>query len=135
MLTPRIIAVFYHQIARTVNDADHITLQVVGVAVLDYVKLHHGLPVLRIVEEVQPVRYAGRMVRMYQLHYILVVEDVLGSLSDDGVYLLDLLRPESGMVVGELHRYGVAAFNFAHTLELPPGLPGVRPCAVVQWVA
>ncbi len=114
---------------------NHITLQVVSVTVLDSVKLHHGLLVLGVVEEVQPVRYAGCMVRMDQLHHILAVEDVLGSLSDGAVDLLYLLRPQSVMVVGELHRNDVAAFNLAHALELPSGLPGVRPGTIIQRVA
>ena len=120
----------YHSVARAVNYTNYVTLHVVGIAVLDPVKIHHSLLVLRVIEEVQFVHRrscTGRIVRMNQLHYILAVKDVLGSLGDGAVDLLDLLRPESGMVVGKLHRNGVAAFCLTHAPELPSGLPDISP--------
>ena len=103
-----------------IKDSNHITLQVLHVAVRHTVIHHNSRLVACIIEEMQFIISAGKM------HNVLAMQRIVGHNAIHG-----FLHPQPVFVVYEAGR----GFAVCHAGKLPAILPGVSPLTIVQRVA
>ena len=107
-LAPRIVLLFYHKTANSVNDRHDVTLEVLDVAVHDSFVFNKGRPGLRIVEEVQFFRALFAVLihcSLGQMGNELAVESVIVDRSDAVFYNL-LLGAQTIVVIFEINLSG-----------------------------
>ena len=74
------------------------------------------------------IRNAERMgIDLSTVDYVFISH---GHSDHAGGLISGFLRPQSGMVVCELHSYRIVPVDLGHAPELPARLPYVRPCTI-----
>lgn len=125
-LAPGVVGVSHHLLAGTVNQPQHIPLQVVDIGVFRAAVIDDRRPVLGIVPEMHI------FAALHQVHQVLAVIGILrGAYVPAGAGEF-LCHPQPVGVVGVLNNRPVGMLQL---FQLPPVLPGVCPVAVGDRIA
>ena len=115
------VGIYYYLGTSAVNQAQYVALQIYNVAVLRAVEVHHGRPVLGVVEEMQIVATLGQMDNVLAVQGVVVRHRTAYRLSD----------AQAIRIVEE----GGGGARLGHLLELASLLPRLRPGAFIGRIS